>query len=999
MFTFFQGATWSDNLPCMYFIRSVRLVAFPWRLLFSQGHRRRAPIANPNTALAPIASKPAHASTMANHRGNYLYKEARLNIEPAFPGSTIAFTLPSSALSTFGGRPTVKRTIMTEQYADQDEDAFTRRHLATDGSMVFRRHHQYPRSFLWRVLDNRKMLEIQAIDLDHDASDKFEASLTLLLQFPSPLRPFCVAFAEPNDRDALTVFAITTANELYTINLHRDFFASPAASEQDIEHWCRRSEPALFSGRIPFRLVAVHTDELLVTLDDGAICRLSWDKMGSFWDGSRYQHHNWSVRGLLSWKAQPTVRFENADLEISAAAAVAFSPDKRHIFSVCLDHTLRAWNVASGQPGAHIDLLGISERELGKNTTSYSISPTQSQLMAIHKVAGGAINGPAYYVITYSPKQHQFKFWGVKDADDAQAGIYDAATNAELIPPIDELMDTTVWTLEEFYVIPGPAGWTGSEIWLRARSGPSSRVYSLKFDLSDDATSLSLAWKNDWVSVDTGPLTVEALKLNAAYPSLSDPSEGFDGFDSTERWLRFLFYPGRFTIATLETALFVFRRGVEQKRLSRSSNRCSLQERICSTVTSLAISSQAEVHQLQQDGDALSSQWQAYYGLVKELHKRRGESLSLAFDHKTSMPWLVLSDYFSAIRSCSELEITTLNITKSSGHHELSKPLRRILTKTKYCDVGRLLQAASSFRRRLPQSVQQELEKHVELDLLQNRSLTIIDRMEWIEGHSELVQQVSDEDLSLLVEDLGTEVKEIRTDTFLAAIQLLNPKDQGRPHPRKQIARHGLSALLRVSQEFVDAQHNTLLDLLALVLFMFAEWEGETPDDFDASVVFTELTKQYKFCMTVAWLARTVWAYQGYTGPASEVMNRTLSESLKIGKKLPFTQTVLEGIYGQTACDMPLPLGLKTGLLTQWSQTWIASVFTGQGKTYDTVVEYTMGVLLAHPEYELASDFSRFLTESNWATYLKGRLHLALGEDALASICFQKPAYTFGELT
>lgn len=840
------------------------------------------------------------------------------------------------------------------------------------------------------------MLEIQAVDLDHDANDKFEANLTLLLQFPLPLRPFCVAFAEPNDRDALTVFAITVANELYTIDLHRDFFASPSASEKGIENWCKRSEPALFSGRIPFRLVAAHTDEVLVTLDDGAICRLSWDHVGKFWEGSRYQHNNWSVRGLLSWKAQPTVRFENADLAITAAAAVAFSPDKRHIFSVCLDHTLRAWNVASGQPGAHTDILGTDERELGKNMSSYTISPTQSQLMAVHEVTGGAIDGAAYYVVTYSPKQHQFKFWGVRDAEDAQTGLYDAATNAELIPPIDELMNTTVWTLEEFHVIPGLAGWTGSEIWLRARSGPSSRVYSLKFDLSDDFNTLSLTWKNDWVSVDTGPLTVEALKFNAAYPSPPDHSDEPGDIDSTERWLRFLFYPGRFTVATLETALLVFRRGAEQKRSSRSSNKSSLQERICSSVTSLATSSQAEVHQLQQVDDALSSQWKAYYGLVKDLHKRRGESLSLAFDHETSMPWLVLSDYISAIRACSELDITILNVTKHSAHHELSKPLRRVLNKTKSRDISRLLSAASSFRRRLPHPVQQELEHHVELDLLQNRSLTILDRMEWIEGHSELTQQVSDEDLSLLVEELGTEVKDIRTDTFLMAIQLLDPKEHGRPNSRKQIARHGLSALLRVSQETLDATHNTLLDLFALVLFMFAEWEGETPDDFDASVIFTELTKQYKSCMTTAWLARTVWAYQGYTGPASAVVNRTLSESLKVGKKLPFTQTVLEGIYGQTACDTPLSPGLKAGLLTQWSQSWTASVFSGQGQTYDTVVEYIMGVLLAHPEYELASEFSRFLTESSWATYLKGRLHLALGEDALASICFQKPAYTLG---
>ncbi|CBX92349.1 hypothetical protein LEMA_P050550.1 [Plenodomus lingam JN3] len=930
---------------------------------------------------------------MAMNRGTCLYREARLNIEPAFPNSTIAFTLPSSALSTFGSRSTFKRTVVTEQYTDQDEDAFSRRHLATDGSMVFRQHHQYPRSFLWRVLDNRRMLEVQAVDLDHESSNRFEANLTLLLQFPSPLRPFCLAFAEPTDRDALTIFAITTTNELYTIALHRDFFVNPAASEQDVEHWCKRSEPVLFHGRIPFRLAAVHVDELLITLDDGAICRLAWDKTNVTWDGSRYQQSNWSVRGLLSWKAQPTVRFENTDLAVSAAVAAALSPDKRHIISICLDHTLRAWNVASGQPGAQMDILGVEDRAFETNTQSCSISPNQAQLMAIHEVPGDVLNGAAYHVVTYSPKQHQFKFWGVRDADDLQAGFYDAAAGAELIPPIDELMDTTVWTLEEFHVVPGPTGWTGSEIWLRARSGPSSRVYSLKFNLSDDPTTLSQTWRDDWVSVDTGPLTVEALNVNSFYPQLQDIGEDYSDVDLTERWLSFIFYPGRFTVATLETALLVFKQGLEPSQSSRMSNRKSLKDRVCSAVTGLATRTQGETLDSRQFGKAIASQWQSYYGLVKDLHKRRGQSLSLAYDRKMSMPWLILSDHISSIRSCSDLELTKLNTGRLATPNELSKPLRSAVQRAESPDVARLLNAASSFRRRLPLSVQQDLERYVELDLLQSRSLTIIDRMEWIESHTELVQQVSDEDLSLLVEELGTEVKYISTDTFLIAIQTLNHEEQGRPSSRKQLARYGLSALLRVSQDTLETEQSTLLDLLALVLFMFAELEGETPEDFDASEVFTELTKQYKDCITVSWLAGTVWAHQSHTGLASEVINRSLSETFKVGKRLPFTQTVLEGIYGQTASNLPLPHDLKASLLTHWSRAWIASVFTGEGQSYDSVVEDTMGVLLAQSEYDLASDFSKFLTESSWATYLKGRLHVALGEDTLASLCFQKPAY------
>jgi hypothetical protein len=946
-----------------------------------------------------LAQAFAHASRMTKNGGACLYKEARLNIEPAYPGSTIVFTLPASSLTTFGSRTAAKRSVLTERYTDQDEDAYTRRHLATDGSLYFRQHHAYPRSFVWRVLDNRKAIELQSIDLDHDSSDRFEANLTLILQFPSPVRPFCIAFAEPTDRDALTLFAITTANDLYVLTIPRDFFANPAASDQDIESWCRRSEPTLFSGRIPYRLVAVNVDELLVALDDGAICRIHWDKDSKTWDGSRYQHSNWSVRGLLSWKAQPTVRFDNADLAVSAAAAIALSPDKQHIISVCLDHTIRAWDVASGKLGAHMDLLGQTDRALEKAGSSYFIGPSQGTLMA---VIPGPPTGPAsglggaeYFLFTYSPKQHQFKLWGVRDADDSQHGLYDLCEEAELIPPVDELMNTTVWTLEEFHLIPGPAGWRGTELWIRARSGPSSRVYSLKFDPSDDAEALTTAWKNDWVSVDTGPLTVDGLKNNPANPSEQDLDTVQGEVDIFQQWLDFLFYPGRFSMATLETALLILRRGLDRTRTGGTSKGGSLKERICGAITTLASNGQVGAQNVNQLEEAVMTQWRAFYGLVKDLHKRRGESLSLAYDKQNCTPWLLLSDQLSAIRSCSDIETSALNAAALSSSKQTSNPLRKALSKPETRDVPRLLNAARSFRKRLPSYVQHEVQRQIEMDLLQSRSLTVVDRMELVENHSELIQHVSDEDLSLLVEELGFEVKDISSETFFRAIRTLGYEDQGRVISRKQTTRFGLKALLQVSQETLETDHNVLMDLLVLVLVMFVELEGEAPEDFDASEVFVELLSQYKDCMTVSWLAGTVWANLSGTGPASDTLYVSLSETMKTGKKLPLTQTVLEGIYGVRAFDVPLPAELKTNLLTYWSRGWIASIF--KDGNYESVVEDTMGILLCQREYSLAMTFSKFLPDGNWATYLKGRLHIAQGENSLAAICFRKVAYSLGK--
>jgi hypothetical protein len=918
---------------------------------------------------------------MARSRGTCLYQEARVNIEPAFPGSTIAFTLPAQETSTFGVRTRSKRTIVADNYTNADEDLFSKRHLASDGGIFFRRRHAYPRSFLWRLLDERKALEIQSVDLDQDITNKFEANLTLILQFASPIRPFCLAFAEPEDRDALTVIAITTTNELYTITLPRDFFVKPSVSEQEISDWCKRTSVNQLVVRVPYRLVAPSSNELLVALDDGAILSLTRKSKDDIaWHETIYQQSSWSFSGLLTWKNEQKVRFGNTELEGTTAAALAFSPDKKHILSVCLNHKLRAWNIGTGKQGVQMDLLGEVEGP-NEKVAPYFIGPSQSTLMAVVNIPGG-VEGALYHVVTYSPKQHQFKFWGIRDADDAHLGAYDVRPDVDMIPPVDELMDTTVWTLEEFYVNPGPAGWRNAELWIRARSGPSSKVYSLKFDLNDD--ELAQTWRQGWCSVDSGPLTVDSLKQNPANPAEHDADLSQTPFIGlTERWLEFLFFPGRFTTPTLEAALRIFRRGRERGKSGSSASQESLKERICTVIGTFAVRGNSNTMDSDAFQNAAAAQWQAFYGLVKDLHKRRGESLSLAFDHEADMPWLVLSDYLSAIRQCSQPDTITLNPVTLATPRKKNGALRELH------HVSRLLNAAASFRRNLHPSFHHQLKREVEGELLQSKSLSVIDRMELLEANSDLNRHVSDEDLSLLVEELGMDVKEVTTDTFLRAINTFSTEEIGQSIRRRQVARYGLKALMRVSQETLEKSYNVLLDLLVLILFM--QYEEDLSDRFDASDIFVEIINALKDCMLLQWLATTVWSNQSPTGPADEVLLRELHGKFKESPSLPLTQTVLEGIWGGRAFDVSLPNGLRAEYLTRWSGLWLAQIF--KGESFDAVLESIMGVLMMQKEFDLASVFTKFLPEGNWTTYLKGRMHIALGENTLASICFQKSAY------
>jgi hypothetical protein len=931
---------------------------------------------------------------MAKNGGTCLYKEARLNIEPAYPDSTISITLPAAGTSTFSLGTRAKRTLVTLTFADQDEDAFSKRHLASDGSMFFRRTHKYPRSFLWRMLDGRKTLEIQATDLDHDWNHKLEANLTLLLHFTSPVRPFCVALAEPEDRDALTIFALTSANELYTITLHRDFFIKPAASEQEATDWCKRSTLNLLSTHTPYRLVAVGANELLVSLKNGGIVRLTREnKDDVLWQEDLYQQSSWSIRNI--WKGQQTVRFDNADLSLSSAAAMALSPDRKHIISVCLDHRLRIFNIASGKLTLQRDLLHDSNG-LHERNPPYFIGPSQSTLLQVVNI-GGTAAGADYHIVTYSPAERLFKFWGIRDADDESSGIYDAKDDVYFCPPIDELMDATVWSMEEFVVIPGPAGWRGVELWLRARSGPSSKVYSLRFDLDEDATRLTKTWKTEWTAVNSGPLTVEELRTNPANPGEqeydpSDPSES----NVTDQWLDFLFFPGRFTVSTLETAHTYFRKGLDQSR-SKKTSKVALKDRLCTTINAFALKVQRGTTELENYEQIIAEQWIAFYGIVKDLHKRRGESLSLVYDAELDMPWLVLSDYLSAVRKCSDSELITLNANAMFSGNQLTAPLQKAFTQNRDQpldrDVPKILNAAASLRRRFPSSFQRELKRQVELDLLQSRPITIIDRMEQMESNCDLSQILTDEDLAFFIEELGMELDTLNSDLFLEALETMSLGVYGRSANAKrklQIARYGLSALLRTSQESIETKYNILLDILLVILFM--QFEEDLSTEFDASRIFVELIVEFKDCLVQNWLATTVWSHQSSTGESSEVLLKSLGETLST-KRFPMTQTVLEGIRGVDAHEIELPSGLKSGLLTHWSGAWLASLFP---EDYDLTVENILGILLFQEEYALAMDFSKFSPESAWSTYLKGRIHIALGENERASICFKKAAHNLG---
>ncbi|TKA73414.1 hypothetical protein B0A49_03034 [Cryomyces minteri] len=941
---------------------------------------------------------------MANLPLSYLHRETRLNVEPTNPSSTITISLPAHSASILSSRTSSKRSLVTPNDTDGDEVAFSKRHLASEGSIYFRCKTRSPRCFLWRVLDDRKLLELQSVDVTQEEHNVHEATLTLALSFPTAIRQSGIAFADPEEHDALDVFVLTTANELYTITLHKDSFVRAVATE-NVADWCKVFSPSSFTFRYPYRLVAISSLQLLISLHDGGLLRLERkpEDHGIHWRETFFKDGGWSssLRGLIPWKGQPTIRHNNVDLDVTTAMSIGTSPDGGHVFTVCLDHTLRAWNTNTGKIGVVTDLLGENPKD-PRHAPQHTISPSQAPLMQIVEVMG-AQDGDLYYVVTYSPKDHQFKFWGVRDADSSTHGIRDVQARSKLIPSVDELMNTTVWTLEEFHLKAG-RGWRESELWIRARSGPNCKVYSLTFDLYNRSGELADVWKHDWTGVDAGPLTVDALKANLQNPGDSDPqSFGLQATSTTEQWLTFLFYPGRFTLATLETSLHVYRRGLGLTASNLNgtsfSDSTPLKQRICAAVaayTTLERKSGGLIDYERHQMD-IGAQWHMFYGLVRDLHKQRGEILSLAYDTFEGMPWLVLADYVSPIRSCSEVELLCANREMfATSSDALLPPVQKVLQDAKSESVGTLLRIASKFRAGFSSTFTRTLDMVVTTEVLRRDSETsATGALQSIYDRCDFSSQVSDEDFDRLTESaqaldgLGS----VDNDLFTATLARLGEVQRGHIS-RVELTRYGSKTMIRGAQETLELDRKLLLDLLVLVVFMAVELEPAEPSKrFNASSIYQLLLEALGENCVLSWLTSTQRQESHKRKHQAETSGGQLAKLESPGTEdEPWSPTItlMESIFIGDWKSLLSPHVALPSLITYWCRAWTFG--SRLREQYDGLVSHMMGNLLKHENYDLAMDFLRFLPSTSWPTYLKAPLYLARGEYTLAATYFKQAA-------
>lgn len=212
-----------------------------------------------------------------------LYQETRLNLDPASPSSIVDVQIPSNGI--FASRLSPKRRRLDRAPPTHDEEAFSRNHLASDSSIHFRPKSKHakteqPRAVLWRLLDERKLLELQAVDLYQDKEEKNEPLLTLRFSFAEPIRPAGVAFTEKETapgKSVLVVFVLTKSAAVHIFTLTKEHFAKPGVLQDGVARaadWCRSFNSGSLLHRNPFKMLPKSDKELWISCGDGGLVKL-----------------------------------------------------------------------------------------------------------------------------------------------------------------------------------------------------------------------------------------------------------------------------------------------------------------------------------------------------------------------------------------------------------------------------------------------------------------------------------------------------------------------------------------------------------------------------------------------------------------------------------------------------------------------------------------------------------------------------------------------------
>ncbi|PYH88677.1 hypothetical protein BO71DRAFT_435506 [Aspergillus ellipticus CBS 707.79] len=923
-----------------------------------------------------------------------IYKDTRVDPRPYSPNTVVNIQIPAQANTQSRARFSINSSSPSQdEPVAKDEDEFSRRFLATQGSIYFRKRNLYPRTFLWRVVNDNKVLEIQCVDLTKGGVELHEHNVTLRLEFEDQIVPSGVDFADLEDHEALSVFVITASKHLHTLTLRPEFFRRAAAIDDNISEWCKSCVPAPLTFSHPHRLHASSPLELFISLDNGALLRLtrkSGDD-GSHWMPLTFDERTWgsSIRGLVKWHAQPSLKFQGRTLDTSTANAIATTTDQTYVFAVCLNHTLKIWNLATNKLAATKDLLDREVQQL--EDSAYSLNPSESSFIRVFNMERALDGGYRYYVVTYSPfEDGLFKFWAVKGGLTSPLIIEDLYPGLALKPADPDSTGTVFWSIADFQIKPAEEG-KRMELWILWRNSSLYQLYTLHFNFE----SLATDWNSNWVStvMDTRgqePPPVMALS---------------DVVDPTEKWLKFLLQPNRFSTDVLETALFMYQEALRPLSSTGAQKKNTpLVERLCSTIAttvSLRKFAEDEMDFTRYRADT-DSKWRQFWQIADDVNRKRFEPVSLAYDAYYEIPWMLLSGSCAVVRECSSTELILHNSgaeLRSEGPKIVDRWRHRNLDSeigSLYEQASHLMTVASGFRKSFPAELEVACQSALEAELFTEPSTSVQDRMDVFRDRCDFGEQISNKTYDGLVAAVNESLNifSLQNEVFYTLVDTI---PLGFPGKGSDLLHtyFGVKVIVNGVQETISFTRKTLTDLLYLTLFVDGEVQQEEDSTFDAADLFVTIITLLREYEMMSWLSSNSRKCSDRPTKANDDLT-TSPFSLKESsspKKLDRMATILEDLFAsdikpRQAIDLPQSYTISLGIRD------ILSWVTRQGEVaYPNALVYIQCDLIAKNNIDLAWDFLRFQASTSWATYVKGRLYVAMAEYDTAALYFRKAAY------
>ncbi|KAL4796378.1 nucleoporin Nup120/160-domain-containing protein [Aspergillus venezuelensis] len=921
-----------------------------------------------------------------------IYKDTQVDLRPYSQNTLVNIPIPTQTSSANKARFAISSFTGTDEPAAKDEDEFARRYVATQGSVYFRKRNVYPRAFLWRVVNGSKILEIQCVDLTKGGIENHEYNVTLRLDFQEEILPSGVALADSEEHEVLNVFVITASKELHTLTLRPEFFRRTESIGENVSDWCKSYIPAPLTFSHPHRLHASSPFELFISLENGALLRLTRRAAddGSNWSPLTLDERTWgaSLRGLVRWNAQASIKYDGRNLDANVANAVATTSDQTYAFTVCLSHTLKIWNLATNKLVATKDLLG---REIQQDTLTYALNPSESSFIRVFNVERALDGGYRYYVVTFSPFEDGcFKFWAVKGGLTTPLVIEDLYPDSKLTPVDPDSSGNMFWSIADFQVKPAEEG-KRMELWVLWRNSGLYQLYTLHFNFE----SLDSDWASNWTSA-TSDTRRQKPPPHTASADVVDP---------TERWLKFLLEPNRFTSEVLETALAIYQEAL--KPLSSSSTlkkSIFLSERLCSTIAatvSLRRFDDDEMDFLRYRTDT-DSKWRQFWQIAEDLNKRRFEPVTLSYDTYYETLWVLLSDSCAVVRECSSTELLLHNsgpVLRNEGpktadrwrHRNLESELGDLFE-----EASHLMAVASEFRKRFSADLEAACQGAIEAEIFTEPSSSVQDRMDAFRDRCDFSEQISNQDYDNLILEMNQQLNiyMLSSEIFYKILETIPLGFPGKDSDLLP-THFGVKITVNGVQETITFTRQILVDLLVLVVFVDGEVQQEERSTFDAVELFVELVTLLREYEMMSWLSSNT--RKATDRPEKNTGDSPISSfSLTVPKsdgKNSRTVTLLEDLFAtdikpRQAIGIPQSYTLTLGI--QDVLSWVSR--PGE-VAYPNALVYIQCDLIAKGNLDLAWDFLRFQASTSWSTYVKGRLYVAMAELDTAALYFRKAAY------